>query len=496
MKRVEENGRVFINAASSSMQVVFVGIVYLLLYKFLLGTIGAAQLGIWSLVLATSSIANLANLGITSGMVKFIADYHAKNELYLIGKTVYTAVVSIVSILSPISIIILLSGSWVLRHIVHGPDLELAVKVLPFSIICLLTNTLGGVFTSVIEGLQKNYIRNLLYAFSALLLLFCSYQLVPRYGLIGVAYAQVIQAFFVLATAFFYSLKFYSGTVFFRWSWSSLIFKKLFNYGIKFQTISIAQMLYEPTTKLLLGKLAGLHFLGFYEMATRLVSQLRSVIVSANQVIVPVIAHANLIDAQRLTSIYKRSMSLLLFVNMVSIISLVIATPLISVLWIGDINKIFIASIYILSGSMFINIMCGPSYFSFLGEGNLNVLLKVHIVMAFVNIGVGYLLGKLWGGNGVVLAWSITLALGSIWCIFSYQQLKKIKLSSVLSVKDILVFIAALVITLMYCVLINNQSNHKTLILYFIFAFVLLMPLFFMNSNTKFLIKKVTGIRL
>jgi O-antigen/teichoic acid export membrane protein len=54
--------------------------------------------------------------------------------------------------------------------------------------------------------------------------------------------------------------------------------------------VSISQLLYEPTTKILLSKYGGLGILGNYEMASRLVNQVRALIVNANQVVIPIIA--------------------------------------------------------------------------------------------------------------------------------------------------------------------------------------------------------------
>jgi hypothetical protein len=52
----------------------FTAILYFLLYKYLLDKLGIKLLGVWSLILSFSSIANLANIGITSGLVKFVAE--------------------------------------------------------------------------------------------------------------------------------------------------------------------------------------------------------------------------------------------------------------------------------------------------------------------------------------------------------------------------------------------------------------------------------------
>ena len=83
-----------VNAVSAVVQVVFTALLYFFLYKYLLKNIGVEQLGIWSLILSFSSIANLANLGLTSGLVKFVAEYLTAQDRTKLGKLIFTSVLS------------------------------------------------------------------------------------------------------------------------------------------------------------------------------------------------------------------------------------------------------------------------------------------------------------------------------------------------------------------------------------------------------------------
>src|ERR1700753_929187 len=93
---LQANRRILFNAVSAAVQVVVVGAVYFFLYKYLLQVLGPAQLGVWALVISTSSIANLANFGITSGLVKFVADYKEIGDNEKMNKLIFTAFLSII----------------------------------------------------------------------------------------------------------------------------------------------------------------------------------------------------------------------------------------------------------------------------------------------------------------------------------------------------------------------------------------------------------------
>ncbi|MGC8888266.1 MAG: polysaccharide biosynthesis C-terminal domain-containing protein, partial [Verrucomicrobiia bacterium] len=87
--------RVFINAIMSLVQIVLVAGVLFFLYRFLLKTIGVEQFGIWSLVLSTTSVLQVANFGLSGSVVKFVAKYMAREEYNNVSEVIQTAVISI-----------------------------------------------------------------------------------------------------------------------------------------------------------------------------------------------------------------------------------------------------------------------------------------------------------------------------------------------------------------------------------------------------------------
>lgn len=147
--------RISINVIFSVLQVGIVGLIYLVIYKILLNKLGVEQLGVWSLILATTSIASLANFGITSGIVKFVAEFYAEGDLQKTKKLVYTTFyasllffIVVCSLLYPIA-------RYVLKFIIEPKYLDIAIKILPISLISLVINSISGVFTSVFEVFKR-----------------------------------------------------------------------------------------------------------------------------------------------------------------------------------------------------------------------------------------------------------------------------------------------------------------------------------------------------
>ena len=80
MLKQDSKRKIIVNAIMAIVQVVAVGIILFVLYKFLLKTIGIEDLGIWSVVLATTSVAGIGNFGLSGSVVKFVAKYVARGK--------------------------------------------------------------------------------------------------------------------------------------------------------------------------------------------------------------------------------------------------------------------------------------------------------------------------------------------------------------------------------------------------------------------------------
>lgn len=483
-----------INAFSAVIQVVFTALLYFFLYKYLLQSVGVELLGIWSLILSFSSIANLANLGLTSGLVKFVAEYLTENDKTKLGKLIFTAFLSLTILFGLLSFIIFCGAEFFLQYIVEKSFLNIALEILPYSLASLCINAVGGVFTSVLEGHQKNYIRNFIYILSGIVMFGGTVLLTPLYHLKGVAIAQLLQSIFIFIVALISTIYVNPDHKISSWKWSTASFKELFSYGYKFQVVSVSQLLYEPATKLLLSKYGSLALLGHYEMATKAVNQFRALITNANQVVVPIIAEKSKVqDASFLQTFYIKMNRILILCNVPLSTALLVLTPFISMLWIGILNEDFVFSMFALIIANFVNIMCGPAYFSSLGEGKLSILVIVHIGMAVINIILGLILGSLMSGYGVVLAWAIALSLGSIAVIASYNKSLKVNYLSIINKDEIkLLFISLSIIAInILGNLLLSKDDILLKIVICIFSLLLYVPVFFGNNNVKQIIQSL-----
>jgi O-antigen/teichoic acid export membrane protein len=405
----------------SLAQVVVIGGVLFILYRFLINTIGIERLGIWSVVLAATSLANIANLGLSASVVKFVAKYLARNREELVVGVIQTSAISIAVIVGLALLISYPFADWLLSLVVPVTKVEEAVSVLPYALLSFLIMATASVFQAGLDGYQRIDIRSILIMTVSLIYLILCFLLVPSYGLMGLAYSQVVQTCMVLIGSWLLLKRHLRLLPIIPYQWNYNLFKEMIVYGFNFQVILISQMLCDPVTKALLTKFGGLSMTGFYEMASRMVIQLRALPVAANQVVVPAIADLQEKNKEIIQKIYRDSYRLLLYIVLPIFSAIIAFAPIISQIWIGYYENTFVLFSTLLAVGWFINTLNGPSYFANLGTGELRWNIIGHVTIALLNFGLGFLLGYYYQGIGVVIAWIIALIMGSVIISISYH---------------------------------------------------------------------------
>ena len=452
--------QVLINAITSVLKIVVIGVVFFILYRFLLNTIGVEQLGIWSLVLATTSVTQIANFGLGGSVIKFVAKYVAREEDKKVSGIIQTAALSVGAFVGVALLICYPIAKLVLGLIIPNESLPLALSILPYAFFALWIMVITSIFQAGLDGYQRINLRNTLLMAGAILHLLLCFIFAPTYGLMGVAYARVIQNITVLFSSWFLLKRCLPLLPIFRFKWNKNSFKEIIGYGMNYQVISISSMFYDPLTKALLSKFGGLSMVGYFEMASKMIQQLRLLIVSANQVLFPAIANLKEKIPEKIQSVYLTSYQLVFYLALPLFSLIIVCTPIISVLWIGYYESIFVTFGILLAIGWFLNTLSAPAYYANLGIGELRWNVVGYIVILLLNAILGFLLGVSHGGIGVVIAFVVSLAFGGSIIYFSYHIKHKIPLIELLPKASKLIIIACL-ISVISTLIIQNRLNHS-----------------------------------
>lgn len=419
--------RVSVNAIASFSQAIVVGICYFFLYKYLLKTVGSEELGLWSLVVASSSMAGMGSMGIGGSVVKFVADADAHKDYKKIESIFHTSIVIVLPVIGLLCLILYGVLPGILASAVSKDLYPLALRLIPVALLNFFLNACAGIFCSTIDGLQFIYIRNFIASCLIILYLVLTFIFVPVWGLVGVVYAQIVQSTIMIIsylTVIYIKLP---GFNLFRLRIQRHIFKELFNYGVNFQVMSLSDLFFDPITKYFLSRFGGLSVTGFYDMAGKLVSQLRSLIVSSLQVIVPAIANVSAKGFSDIKDLYLKWFPNLFSATLILITSIVAMANYIAVIWVGRREETFIIILILLSIGWFFNIISSFAYFIDLGTGDLKWNVRAHVIQSSANLILGYLFGRLIGGVYVVLAPATALIIGTFILLIPFNKHYQLK---------------------------------------------------------------------
>lgn len=481
-----------LNVSTSVVQVVITGLVYFFIYRILVLQLGVELLGVWSLTVAVASVANLSNLGFSTAIIKYVAEYDAKEESEKISKLLYTAIISI-SVLFILAGILVYSMAFLfITRLIEIKYFGLAMTILPISLSGLFFVSAGNILTSAFEGFQKNYIRNITYATTSVIFLVLAVILIPRSGLVGLAVAQAIQALTALIVSFFILSKFLKGFLIKDLRWDRKAFKQLLSYGYKMQLISIGQILTEPVTKILISRFHGMNTLGFYEMASRVISQLRQIIAGMDQITMPIVSYFQQTQKITVQYIYEKGLSFVLFIVFPLFAGIILFTPFLSKIWIGSTEPVFMNCMYILAAGMLINVLNVQAYFNSLGEGRLNAIMFMTLFILLFNTLTGILAGYFIPVYGAVIANAIATSSGSVWFINNYHKTSGISLKKILKKSDLTIVAGSLLFAVFAGFVLLKISRFYDYSLISMFGMMTIYLLFFIilsfsNDNFKLL---------
>lgn len=411
-----------INAMANVIQMVVGAALLFALYRYINGALGVAQLGVWSVVIATVSASRLADLGLSAGVTRFVAREQGRGDAMRAAQVVDTATITLmvaVGLLLPL--FYYLAGK-ALPYAFQAENLEQAKDILPLAMASLWLTIVASVFQGGLEGCQRMGLRAGLALCSQLLLLLLSIWLVPIYGLAGLAWAQVGQGVFLVGVGRLLLIRVMPQLHSLPRQWQSTVLREMLSYGVNLQASTMFILLFDPMAKALIARFGGAGAAGLFEMASQVVIKIRAVIVAANQAVVPHVAGWSVEDPVKLESFYRENMRALIFVTLPTIALLIAATPVISWLLIGEFQLQFVGLTCALAIAWGFNILASPAYFLNLGTGHVGANTLAHAATGVVSVLLGLMLGPQLGLSGIVVGYISGIFAGTALLIFGFMN--------------------------------------------------------------------------
>jgi O-antigen/teichoic acid export membrane protein len=403
------------NAIWNLIEVAASTVVLFILYRLILKHIGIGALGVWSLVLATTSLARVADIGAAGGLGRFIAVSQARGEP---GETsliyVETALIANVVLYVLIGGLLYWPAWFGLSLSMHGSALQEGRSLLPFSIVSLILQNAGNVTTAALIGFHRSYQKSILNLAALAIQVTVAVFTVGRFGLAGLAMAQIFQSAFLVIAGWCLVLRASSRDgLYFPVRIRKAPLRELMGFGLRLQGLNIATFLYDPFTKFAISSVAGIETIGLYELASRSVLQLRQFVVAPAQNLTPIFAASHDTDPFRKVPLYHDALIAIALAAGLGMAALAAGSPVLSLLWMHRIDAKFIAFTLILCAGWFVNVISTPGYFLGIGSGVLRWNIVGSSLTTVLSPLLVFLMGQSFGGAGAAGAAMVSVASGS-----------------------------------------------------------------------------------
>jgi O-antigen/teichoic acid export membrane protein len=409
------------NALSSAGQAIVSSITMWLLYRYLFRILPADQIGVWSLLFSAVSIGKIADMGIGSGVVKYVAQYYAEGDSQKASYVITTAFTASAVLIGSIMFVLYGFSSFILNglNIAHG---ELINTLIPYALLSFLLSTLSGVLFSALDGYHRMDIRSGLNVIGIVLHFALSLYLTSIHGLVGLAYSQIAQSVFLILSAGLvlkFVIRAKSRTSVFHLATARLLLR----YGLNAQLASVSISIFgEPLIKSMLTMFGGLGVVPFYDMVIKLITLLRSVVMSSMQALVPVVSSVPSGDINQIKEIYRQGSKSMILICVPIFSGLIAFAGYISLAWIGYVQTEFVWLIVLMAIAWGINTILVPAYFVNLGTGAIRPNTISHIVGGVANVILAYLLGLMFGLWGSVIGIALSVVITGFYPYLEFHR--------------------------------------------------------------------------
>lgn len=375
-------------------------------YRILVTETDVETLGLWSLTVGVVAFARIADISGGNGLNRLvaIATLHGRDASSLIDSvTLFSiALYGGLSLALAVPLQHLLALNVPVHH--HATSDVLVLWALG----TLVTTVLSAVHLNALDGVHRADIRSSLQIAGAAVLLGSGALLIPEYGAVGLAAAQILHLGLVTlgARAVLTRLVPRLGFLPFRFEWAAL--REAFGYGLRLQITGIAQLLGDSGARLVVNQYAGLTGLAAYDVAQRLCSYANVLVVSAMRPLVPEFSRSHELDRARRDALYARTVRMTALAGGLIFSGLGAIGPLVGLFILGGISDVYLANLAWLSLGWCITALSVPGLMLARGAGGL----RWNIIGQWSGA-VGILvLGALAGATGDERLISLGIAIG------------------------------------------------------------------------------------
>ncbi|GAB2738704.1 oligosaccharide flippase family protein [Sinomonas soli] len=403
------------NGLFSAAEVIVNALSLFLIYRNVVQVLGVSMLGVWALVLASSAFGRAADLGISGSLSRYVASALAEKRPDRALGYMRTGITFMVFTMGAVSLALSLPLWYWLSLALNGAELEAARAVLPWAILNFWFLVTKTAIDSCLVGVHRADLRSVAGIAGTVLQLVLSLLLVHNYRLFGLAWAQTAQ--FVVALAlevvFLVTIARVRSPLTVPWfSWPTL--KEMLGFGVKLQFGSMANLMFEPAVKTVIAAMAGTQVLGIFEMAYRMVYQVRNVATMALQPTIAAFASLTGKDGAQSLVLFRNVSKTAALAAATLMAGVVLGSPLISWLYLQRVDPLFVYTSGVMALVWGSTVLAVPAYYYGIASGRVWPYVIGECVAVVASCVAVFLLGLTGLAVAVVAGAGIGKLLGSL----------------------------------------------------------------------------------
>jgi O-antigen/teichoic acid export membrane protein len=391
------------------------------IYRLLVQELGLERLGVWSLLLAASALVRIGDVSGAAALARFVAAAAHADHAGSPRDYVHTVLLTCIAMNCVFAAAIYFSAPLALPLVVGPEHLAEARSLLPFVIAIMLLGAFGAGVTSAIDGAQRADQRALVMMGANLVYLVAAWFCIPRLGMIGFALAQMLQLVVVIVVGWIVLRGHVAGLGWFPSRWSRAVFAQTGAYALKLNAMGIMMMLFDPLTKLGFNHAGGPILVAYYELATRLVTQIRGLVVAGATPLTPAFARFRTPRDPAFGALLEKATRISALAAVATAFLSLTGAPLMSLVILGKIDPELLRMNTALTLGWSINLLCLGFYMAAQGIGLLRWNLASHAVQGLcVVVGVFGLVPH-FGADGLIGAIVAGIVFSAVTVIFGNQ---------------------------------------------------------------------------
>ena len=401
----------------------------MLLVPMTLGYVSAEIYGVWLTISSILHWLTYMDVGFTLGLKNRLAESLAKNDIEKGRSLVSTTYFIMIAIFVPIAILVYTISpyiNWCSFLNVSKGNNKIIIKTIQILIIFVSLQMIVNVFIAVVAAHQKTALSSLFNVIGQIcsLIIISGMTRFVEPSLFNLAFAYSMMPVLIVAI---------SSIIFYKTSMKNIApsikhinlgyTKDLWNLGAKFFIIQIQQIVLYQATNILISNLSGPESVTQYNIAYKILNVAVMVYTIILTPLWPAFTDAyTKKDFKWMNNIYKKMVRIYGAVFIV-ITLIVIASPILYKIWIGD--NVEIPFILTTSIAIYTLIHCWDSLQVILINGVGCVKLQTYVILIglVLHIPVSLLLGRHIGIYGVIASMSI---INIIYAIFFTTQIRRI----------------------------------------------------------------------